>query len=76
MSSELVMPSNHLVLCRPLLLLPSVSSQSDTTEVTSQQQQLFTSGRQSIGASLYHIGINFLKTASEWLHVWLTFSLG
>ena len=26
MSIELVMPSNHLVLCRPLLLLPSVSS--------------------------------------------------
>ena len=26
MSSELVMPSNHLILCRPLLLLPSVFS--------------------------------------------------
>ena len=25
MSIELVMPSSHLVLCRPLLLLPSVS---------------------------------------------------
>ena len=24
MSTELVMPSNHLILCRPLLLLPSV----------------------------------------------------
>ena len=24
MSSELVMPSNHLILCRPLLLLPSI----------------------------------------------------
>ena len=24
MSIELVMPSNHLVLCRPLLLLPSI----------------------------------------------------
>ena len=24
MSTELVMPSNHLVLCRPLLLLPSI----------------------------------------------------
>ena len=23
MSTELVMPSNHLILCRPLLLLPS-----------------------------------------------------
>ena len=26
MSSELVMPSNHLILCHPLLLLPSISS--------------------------------------------------
>ena len=25
MSIELVMPSNHLILCRPLLLLPSIS---------------------------------------------------
>ena len=25
MSIELVMPSNHLILCRPILLLPSVS---------------------------------------------------
>ena len=24
MSTELVMPSNHLILCRPLLLLPSI----------------------------------------------------
>ena len=24
MSSELVMPSNHLILCRPLLLMPSI----------------------------------------------------
>ena len=24
MSIELVMPSNHLILCRPLLLLPSI----------------------------------------------------
>ena len=27
MSIELVMPSNHLILCRPLLLLPSNLSQ-------------------------------------------------
>ena len=26
MSIELVMPSNHLILCRPLLLLPSIPS--------------------------------------------------
>ena len=28
MSIELVMPSNHLILCRPLLLLPSISPSS------------------------------------------------
>ena len=28
---------------------------------------------QNIGESLYHIGINFLKTASEWLHFGLIF---
>ena len=38
MSIELVMPSDHLILHRPLLLLPSVS-------------WLFESGGQSIGAS-------------------------
>ena len=36
---ESVMPSNHLILCRPLLLLPSIFPVS----------QLFTSGGQSIG---------------------------
>ena len=39
---ESVMPSNHLILCRPLLLLPSGSF---------LMSQLFTSGGQSIGAS-------------------------
>ena len=37
---ESVMPSNHLILCRPLLLLPSI-----------QISQLFTSGGQNIGVS-------------------------
>ena len=37
---ESVMPSNHLILCRPLLLSPSIS-----------QHQLFASGGQSIGVS-------------------------
>ena len=46
---ELVMPSNHLVLCRPLLLLPSIFP-----SILSQSflmSQLFISGGQSIGAS-------------------------
>ena len=45
MSIESVMPSNHLVLCRPLLLLPFPASESFP------MSQLFTSGGQSIGAS-------------------------
>ena len=46
MSIELVMPSNHLILCRPLLLLsifPSIR--------VFQMSQLFASGGQSIGVS-------------------------
>ena len=46
---EPVMPSNHLVLCRPLLLLPSIFP-----SIFSQSflmSQLFISAGQSIGAS-------------------------
>ena len=41
------MPSNHLTLCRPLLLLPSILPASGSFPVS----QLFVSGAQSIGAS-------------------------
>ena len=41
-SIMLVMPSNHLILCHPLLLLPSIFP---------SMSQLFTSGGQSTGAS-------------------------
>ena len=47
MSNESVMPSNHLFLCRPLLLLPS----SFPTIRVFSMSQLFTSGGQNIGAS-------------------------
>ena len=47
MSIESVMPSNHHILCRPLLLLPSIFPESGSF----QMSQLFTSGGQSIGAS-------------------------
>ena len=47
MSTESVTPSNHLILCRPLLLLPSTFPQSGSF----QMSQLFTSGGQSIGVS-------------------------
>ena len=45
MSLELVMPSNHLILCRPLLL------QSFPALGSFQMSQFFTSGAQNIGVS-------------------------
>ena len=47
MSIESVMPSNHLMLCHPHLLLPSVFPRSGFFPVS----PLFASGGQSIGAS-------------------------
>ena len=54
MSIESVMPSNHLILCNPLLLLPSIfpSIRSFPTS------RLFTSGGQSIGASASVLPMN------------------
>ena len=46
-SIESVMPSNHLILCHPLLLLPSTFPKSGSF----QMSQFFTSGGQSIGVS-------------------------
>ena len=46
-SIESVMPSNHLMLCRPLLLLPSIFPSIRAFPMS----QLFTSGSQSIRAS-------------------------
>ena len=50
MSTESVMPSNHLILCCPLLLLPSIfpSIRFFSNESVSQ---FFTSGGQSTGVS-------------------------
>ena len=45
-SIELVMPSNHLILCNPLLLLPSIFPISGCFP-----RSQFTSGGQSIGVS-------------------------
>ena len=47
MSIKLVMPSNCLILCRPLLLPPSIFSGSGSF----QMSQLFASGGQSTGVS-------------------------
>ena len=46
-SVESVMPSNHLILCCPLLLLPSIFPSIGSFPVS----RLFTSGGQSIGTS-------------------------
>ena len=48
MSIELVMPSNHLILCHPLLLLPSIFP---SIRVFSNESVL-SSGGQSIGVSV------------------------
>ena len=48
MSIESVMPSNHLILCHPLLLPPSIFP---SIRVFSSESVLFTSGGQSIGVS-------------------------
>ena len=50
-STELVMPSNHLILCHSLLILPSIFPSSRLFS-----NELFTSGAQSIGASSSAIG--------------------
>ena len=47
MSFKSVMPSDHLILCRPLLLLPPIPPSIRVF----QMSQLFASGGQSIGAS-------------------------
>ena len=59
-SIKSVMTSNHLILCRPLLLLPSVFPASGSFPMS----QLFASGGQSIGASL------LLSTLSSWSLFW------
>ena len=46
-SIESVMPSNNLILCRPLLLLPSIFPSIKVF----QMSQFFTSGGENIGVS-------------------------
>ena len=58
MSVESMIPSNHLILCRPLLLLPSVLS------------QLFSSGGQSIRASA--LASVLLMNIQDWFPLELT----
>ena len=55
MSIESVMPSNHLVLCHPLLLLPSIFP---SIRVFFPMSQLFASGGQSTRASAALLPVN------------------
>ena len=54
MSIESVMPSNHLILCCPLLLPPSIFPSIRFLSMS----QLFASGGQSIGASASALSLN------------------
>ena len=59
-SIKLVMPSSHLILCRPLLLLPQSLPASESFPMS----QLFASGGQSIGVSAL---ASFLpKNTQDW----------
>ena len=68
LSIELVMPSNHLILCHPLLLPPSIFPSIRVF----QMSQLFASGGQSIGSfsftispSIEHPGL--ISFRMDWL---------
>ena len=61
MSTELVMPSNHLILCCSLLLLPPSFPASGSFP----KSQLFTSGGQSIGTSASE---SDWKSIKKWLN--------
>ena len=63
MSVDLVMPSSHLILCCPLLLLPQSLPASESFPMS----QLFTWGSQSIGVSAL---ASFLpKKSQDWSHL-------
>ena len=63
MSIKLVMPSNHLILCCPLLLLPSIFPSIRDF----QMSQLFASGDQSIGVSASTSA--FPMNIRDWFHL-------
>ena len=66
MSIELVMPPNHLILCRPLLLLPSIFPSNRSF----QMSQFFASGGQSIGALASASVLQ--KNIQDWFYSGLT----
>ena len=70
MCIESVMPSNHLILCHPLLLLPSIFPRIPGSFLTSQ---FFTSDGQSIGvsasASVLPMNIQLISSRIDWLEL-------
>ena len=70
MSLELVMPSNHLILCHPLLLMPSIipSIRVFSNESFLMTLMLFASGGQSIGVSASVLPMNI----QDWFPLGLT----
>jgi len=68
-SIESVMPSNHLILCHPLLFLPSIFSclQSFPESGSFPMSQFFTSGGQSIEASVLVLPMNIQGSFLLWL---------
>ena len=66
LSIELVMPSNHLILCHPLFLPPSIFPASGSFPMS----QFFTSGGQNIGVSAS--ASVFPMNIQDWFPVGLT----
>ena len=67
-SIESVMPSNYLILCHPLLLLPSVFPSFRSFPMS----QFFTSGGQSIGASASVLPMNIQGHLPSGLTGWIS----
>ena len=65
MSIEPVMPSNHLIVCHPLLLLPLIFPISGSFPVS----QLFTSSGQTIGSFSFSVSLS-----TEYFKDWLVWS--
>ena len=68
-STELLMSSNHLILCHPLLLLPSLFPASGSFLMS----LLFTSGSHNIGASVQHQSFHeysgLISFRTDWFHL-------